>query len=70
MAVSFGAQQGERADCRGFSGRAALGVEEGEGVGEPGPHGGGGCLLGLAELCEERVGEGEGADVGVGAVGG
>ncbi len=44
---------------------AALWVEAEEGVGEPGPHRGGGCLLCLVQLCEERVGEGERADVGV-----
>jgi hypothetical protein len=36
VAVSFGAEQGERADCRGFGRVVALGVEDGERVGEPG----------------------------------
>jgi len=40
-------------------------VEDGEGVGEPCPHGGGGRLLCLVELGEQRVSEGECADVGV-----
>jgi hypothetical protein len=65
VAVPFGAEQGEGADRCGFGRVVALGVEEGEGVGEPGLDGGGGGLLGLVELGEQRVGEGEGADVGV-----
>jgi len=65
VTVPFGAEQGERADGCGFGGGVAWGVEGGEGVGEPGPHRSGGRLLGLVQLCEERGGEGEAADVGV-----
>lgn len=65
MAVPLAAQQGERADRSGFGRWVALGVEDEEGVGEPGPHRGSARVLGLVQLREERVSEGEGADVGV-----
>ena len=65
MTVALAAEQSERADRCGFGRRVALGVEDGEGVGEPGPHCGRGRLLGLVQLGEQRIGESEGAEIGV-----
>jgi hypothetical protein len=41
------------------------GLKAGKGVGEPGPHRGRGRLLGLVQPGEQRIGEGEGVEIGV-----